>query len=171
MSRALVAGAGIGGLSAALALARIGMDVVIFERSRVLEEYGAGIQLSPNATRVLRRLDALETVARCALAPRAIRIVRGRDEADLARLSLAGAEARWGAPFLVVHRARLQRALVERVARHGNISLRMGAEVGGFAVDERGVSVGVRMGAEDEARNYLVNFRKGPVRREVHDGL
>jgi len=147
MSRALIAGAGIGGLTAALALARLGIDVVIFERSRVLEEFGAGIQLSPNATRVLRRLDAIGAVAKNALAPRAIRMVRGRDDAGLARLPLGDADARWGAPFLVLHRARLQRALVECVARKSNISLRMGSEIGGFAVDERGVSVGVRMGA------------------------
>jgi salicylate hydroxylase len=147
MSRALIAGAGIGGLTAALALAQRGVDVVIFERSRVLEEFGAGLQLSPNATRVLRRLSALDAVAQHSLPPRAIHILRGRDGADLAKLPLRDADARWGAPFLVLHRANLQRALVERAARQSNISLRMGAEIGGFAVDEAGVSVGVRIGA------------------------
>ena len=147
MPRALIAGAGIGGLTAALALARIGIDVVILERTRVLEEFGAGVQLSPNATRILRRLDALGAVASQAIAPRAIRLMRGRDGGALAELALRDAETRWGAPFLVLHRSRLQRALVERVARQGNISLRMGAEIGGFAVDETGVSVGVRVGA------------------------
>ena len=147
MPRALIAGAGIGGLTAALALARIGIDVVILERTRVLEEFGAGVQLSPNATRILRRLDALGSVANQAIAPRAIRLMRGRDDRALAELALRDAETRWGAPFLVLHRARLQRALIERVARHSNISLRMGAEIAGFAVDDDGVSVGLRVGA------------------------
>ena len=147
MSRALIAGAGIGGLTAALALARLGIDVVIFERTRILEEFGAGVQLGPNATRILRRLDALGVVASQALAPRAIRLLRGRDGGALAELALRDADTRWGAPFLVLHRAGLQRALLERAARHANISLRMGAEIGGFAVDEAGVSVGARMGA------------------------
>ena len=147
MSRALIAGAGIGGLTAALALARIGVDVVIFERSRVLEEFGAGLQLSPNATRILRRLDALDAVARQAIRPHAIRMLRGRDASELAKLPLGDADALWGAPFVVLHRASLQRALVERVARQSNISLRMGAEIGGFGVDEAGVSVGARAGA------------------------
>jgi len=147
MRRALIAGAGVGGLTAALALARAGIDVIVFERSRVLEEFGAGVQLSPNATRILRRLDAFEAVAGQALRPRSIRLLRGRDGGALARLPLHDADARWGAPFLVLHRARLQRALVERVARQANISLRMGAEIGGFAVDEAGVSLGLRVGA------------------------
>jgi len=147
MPRALIAGAGIGGLTAALALARIGIDVVILERTRVLEEFGAGVQLSPNATRILHRLDALGSVANQAIAPRAIRLMRGRDDRALAELALRDAETRWGAPFLVLHRARLQRALIERVARHSNISLRMGAEIAGFAVDDDGVSVGLRVGA------------------------
>ena len=147
MPRALIAGAGIGGLTAALALARIGIDVVILERTRVLEEFGAGVQLSPNATRILRRLDALGSVANQAIAPRAIRLMRGRDDRALAELALRDAETRWGAPFLVLHRVRLQRALIERVARHSNISLRMGAEIAGFAVDDDGVSVGLRVGA------------------------
>jgi salicylate hydroxylase len=147
MSRALIAGAGIGGLTAALALARVGVDVVVFERTRVLEEYGAGLQLSPNATRILRDLDALDAAARNALAPRAIQLRRGRSGAALARLPLGKAEERWGAPFLVLHRASLQRALVERVARQKNISLRMGSEIGGFAADDAGVTIGVRVGA------------------------
>jgi len=73
--------------------------------------------------------------------------MRGRDDRALAELALRDAETRWGAPFLVLHRARLQRALIERVARHSNISLRMGAEIAGFAVDDDGVSVGLRVGA------------------------
>jgi salicylate hydroxylase len=145
--RALIAGAGIGGLTAALALSRAGFEVAIFERAAVLEEFGAGLQLTPNATRVLGRLDALEAVRSRALAPRAIRILRGRDDACLSTLPLESAEARWGAPYLALHRADLQRALVERIARESSVALTLGAEVGGFAFEETGVTIGVRRGA------------------------
>ena len=145
--RALIVGAGIGGLTAAIALSRGGFETAVFERAAVLEEFGAGLQLTPNATRILERLDALATVRRHALAPRAIRILRGRDDAPLARLPLESAQARWGAPYLVLHRADLQRALVEAVARAPAATLTLGAEVGGLAADEAGVALGVRCGA------------------------
>jgi salicylate hydroxylase len=144
--RLLIAGAGVGGLTAGLALGRAGFEVEIFERAAVLEEFGAGLQLAPNATRVLARLDALEAVRRFALAPRAIRILRGRDDALISTLPLHAAEARWGAPYLVIHRADLQRALVERIAREPGVALTLGAEVGGFAGDEAGVTIGVKRG-------------------------
>jgi salicylate hydroxylase len=144
--RALIAGAGIGGLTAALAAAGAGFEVAMFERTRVLEEFGAGLQLTPNATRVLERLGVLKAVQSRALAPRAIRILRGRDGASLSALSLESAQERWGAPYLVIHRADLQRALVERVARESNIKLTLGAEVAGIASDEAGVTIGVKRG-------------------------
>jgi salicylate hydroxylase len=145
--RALIVGAGIGGLTAALAIARAGFDVAIFERTPVLEEFGAGLQLTPNATRILGRLGALETVRARALAPSAIRIVRGRDGASLSTLSLETAQKRWGAPYLVIHRADLQRALIECVARQPNITLMLGAEVAGVASDVSSVTIGIKRGA------------------------
>jgi salicylate hydroxylase len=133
-------------LTAGLALGRAAFEVAIFERAAVLEEFGAGLQLTPNATRVLARLDALDAVRRFALAPRAIRILRGRDDALLSTLPLQGAETRWGAPYLALHRADLQRALIERIAREPRVTLTLGAEVGGFAVDDAGVTIGVKRG-------------------------
>ena len=144
--RALIAGAGIGGLTAALALSQTGFDVAIFERTRILEEFGAGIQLSPNATRILAKLGAIEAVLAVALEPRAIRILRGRDGALLSLLPLESAAKRWGAPYLVIHRADLQRVLVEQVARQAGISVTMDAPVGGLAADEAGVTLGFKRG-------------------------
>jgi salicylate hydroxylase len=146
MVRALVAGAGIGGLTAALALARAGFDVVVYERAPKLEAFGAGLQLTPNATRILADLDALDDVRTLATEPRAIRILRGRDDAVLAHPSLADAVARWGAPYLVVHRADLQSALAREVARRGNIELRFGMEVAGVAEQVDGVAIGLKRG-------------------------
>ena len=143
--RALIAGAGIGGLAAAIALARRGFDVAVFERAAALQEIGAGLQLTPNGTRVLEKIGALAAVERRAIAPNAIRILRGRDGAELARLPLR-AEQRWGAPYLILRRADLQAALIERAMAEPNIKLTLGVEVAGLSQDEASVSVGLKRG-------------------------
>jgi salicylate hydroxylase len=142
--RALIAGAGIGGLAAALALAQKAFKVDLFERAPALQEIGAGLQLTPNATRILARLGVLEAVRALATTPRAIRLLRGADGAELTYLPIADAERRWGAPYLVVHRADLQGALAAAAARLPAIALRLGTEVADVSVDAGGVSVGLR---------------------------
>lgn len=123
----LIAGAGIGGLCAALALARAGHRVTVCDREAVLEEAGAGLQLSPNATRHLRRLGLLDDLADIAVRPHRIEIRRADNGAVLATAKLgAAAEARFGAPFLVVHRGDLQRALLARLRQQASIELRLG---------------------------------------------
>ncbi len=111
--RAIIAGAGVGGLATALALSRAGFDATIYERTAALEEFGAGLQLTPNATRVLASLGALDEVREAAMAPDAVCALRGSDDATLMRLSLKDAERRWGAPYLALHRADLQQALAQ----------------------------------------------------------
>ena len=135
--RALVVGAGIGGLAAALALARQGFGVDVFERAPALQEFGAGLQLTPNATRALARLGALAAAREVASAPRAVRVLRGADGAELARLPIEGAERRWGAPYLAVHRVDLHRVLAEAAAATGQVALHFGAEVAGVASEAR----------------------------------
>jgi salicylate hydroxylase len=146
MTRALIAGAGVAGLAAALALAKAGLAPVLFERVAELEEFGAGLQLSPNCTRVLANLGALDAVRSLATAPRAIRILRGHDETELAALDLTDAEARWGAPYLVIHRADLQRSLFELVERDPDIDLRLGAEVVGYGATADKVRATIKRG-------------------------
>ena len=156
--RAFVAGAGISGLSAALALARQGFEVEVFERAPALEAFGAGLQLSPNATRALARLGALDAVRALALAPRAIRVLSARDGAELARLPLDDAERRWGAPYLVIRRADLQAALAEAAARLPNLALRLATEVADATVEGAGVAVELKRGgtATRETGDLLV---------------
>ena len=144
--RALIAGAGVAGLTCALALAREGFEVAVYERAARIEEFGAGIQISPNAARVLERLDALEGVEARAEEPSEIRISRGRDDAILARLPLSDARKRWGAPYLTLHRADLIEALSARIAREKSISVHVGVEVAGLASDDQGVAVGLKRG-------------------------
>ena len=124
----LVAGAGIAGLTAALAFARRGFKVELFERTKNFEDFGAGIQLSPNATRILQQLGVLDGLGGRAVAPEAIVLKDGASLRELARVPLGkAAEARWGAPYLVTHRAELHRTLVECVSMHPQIRLRAGS--------------------------------------------
>src|SRR5580692_11144377 len=84
----LIAGAGVGGLTAAIALARRGWRITLIERRDGTENIGAGLQLSPNASGILRDLGVLAELAEAGLAPDAIHIRRARDGATLARLPL-----------------------------------------------------------------------------------
>jgi len=147
LRRALIAGAGIGGLSAALCLARAGFRVSLFDQAEALAEVGAGLQLSPNASAILRDLGALDSLIPASLAPRAVRIRRARDGATLSVLPLEHAEQRWGAPYLLAHRADLQRALLEVVARDEAIELCLGAAVTDFSAGADGVAITVERGA------------------------
>jgi salicylate hydroxylase len=142
----IIAGAGIAGLSAALAVARTGR-VLVLEKAAALSEAGAGIQLSPNASGHLQHWGVLERLRDAALQPRAVIIRRARDAAVLARLPLVDAPRRWGAPYLVAHRADLQQALRAAVADMSAIELRLGVAVAGFAADQDQVAVGAKHGA------------------------
>lgn len=128
----LVAGAGIGGLTAALALARAGRAVQLVERAPAITEIGAGLQIAPNAGRILARLGLGPEMDRVAFEPRAINVRRGRDGDILARLDLSDAPARWGAPFRLFHRADLQQILLRAVAAEARVGLRTGARVVGL---------------------------------------
>jgi salicylate hydroxylase len=147
MTHVLIAGAGIGGLTAALALAKTGIAVTVIERAPALRETGAGLQISPNASAVLRDLGVLEGFRAVAVAPRGIRVRAARTAAELSFLPLDKAEARWGAPYLVAHRADLQAVLAEAVLRHPGIALHFGVALAGFGATATGVSVTAKQGA------------------------
>ena len=141
-SRTLViAGAGIGGLTAALALAKRGFRVVVLDQAERLEETGAGIQLSPNATRILIDLGAGERLRVSAVAPSCVRVLRGETGKEIVRLPLSDMEARYGAPYWTVHRGDLQAALIATAQEHPDISLELGARVETFASHPNGVTV------------------------------
>lgn len=140
----IVAGGGIAGLTAALAFARRGFAVQLYERAARLEEIGAGLQLSPNATRLLRDLGVLDALAPVATRPDTVTLRDARSLAVLARVALGDfAEKRWGAPYLVAHRADLQSVLLARVAREPDIRIVTGAGVRDFAVHAQGVTASI----------------------------
>lgn len=137
--RALVAGGGIGGLAAALGLARAGWDVTVFERADGFREVGAGLQMSPNACRVLRWLGIEDAVAGRAFRPAAAHMRDGQSGASIYRIDLGDtAERRWGAPYLHVHRADLHAVLLEAAMAAG-AHLVTGAEVAGYGHRQEGV--------------------------------
>jgi 2-polyprenyl-6-methoxyphenol hydroxylase-like FAD-dependent oxidoreductase len=137
----IVAGAGIAGLTAALALAKAGLRVTLIEQADKLLETGAGLQLSPNATRVLTELGLRDRLLPQAVTPHAIRVMSAGSGREIVRIPLADAEARYGAPFWVVHRADLQAALVAGVQSSMDITLKLGTRVEDFAAHVKGVSV------------------------------
>ena len=136
----LIAGGGIGGLSAAIALTRQDLSVTVLERSDFQEESGAGIQLGPNATRLLERLGMLEAIEQVAFRPAAIFIFDGLSGKRLAEIPLGTyAEARYGAPYLTLHRADLHAALHAACKAAPGVTLRGGFDLTG--VEELDASV------------------------------
>lgn len=128
----LIAGAGIAGLSAAIACVRRGFTVRLLERQERLEEAGAGIQLGPNATRLLRDLGLLETVRRSAVEPETLRIFDGLSGAALATMPLGPViRERHKAPYLTVHRADLQRSLLDAARLERTIAIDYGFDLSG----------------------------------------
>jgi salicylate hydroxylase len=142
-----VAGAGIGGLTASLALAAKGFRVVVLEKAERLEEAGAGLQLSPNASRILIDLGLQPRLAPRAVTPDAISIMSARSGGEIARLPLGeDASSRAGVPYWVVHRADLQAALQAEVNDHPDIELRLGCQFEDAVTHAKGLTVVQRGG-------------------------
>jgi salicylate hydroxylase len=143
----VIAGAGIGGLTAALALAGQGFRVVVLEKAERLEEAGAGLQLSPNASRVLIDLGLQPRLAARAVTPEAISLMSARGGGEIARLPLGEAATfRAGAPYWVVHRADLQAALQAQVNDNPDIELRLGCQFEDAVAHAKGLTVVQRSG-------------------------
>ncbi len=127
-----IAGAGIAGLSAAIALKLAGFETTIYEREKTLEAIGAGIQLGPNATRIMEgwNLDLLGS----SVEPEAIELHNAQSGSLLNTIPLKNAaRARYGAPYVTLLRADLQKALLSRAAEL-QIPVHYGAAVSGAKV-------------------------------------
>jgi salicylate hydroxylase len=137
----LVVGGGIGGLTAALALARAGLGVRVLERAAGFAELGAGLQLAPNATRVLRGLGVLDRVVEAGVLPRRLLLRSALTGDELTRLDVSDPfRRRYGAPYVVVHRTDLLDILASACATAG-VGMQPATEV--TAVTDHGGQVEV----------------------------
>jgi salicylate hydroxylase len=137
----LIAGGGICGLSVALALEQSGFAATVFERSPMPEKSGAGIQLSPNATRLLDRLGVLTHLRASAVEPKSVLLCEGATTMPLLSIDMTDAHTRWGAPYLVAHRADLHAALLRQAVGRPAIRIRTGCEVSHFASHANGITI------------------------------
>ena len=115
----IVVGGGIGGLSAALALARQGLRVRVLERAREFGEVGAGIQIAPNCTRLLHEYGLLTEATRLGVLPDSIVMRDALDGSELTRLDLADLRRRYGFPYMVIHRSDLHGIFLRGCERDG----------------------------------------------------
>ena len=155
-SRALeiaLAGGGIGGITAALCLARAGHAVTVFEQADAFIESGAGVQISPNASRVLHALGLEESLRSVGVLPEATEIRSWRNGRVISRTPLGlTAQQRYGAPYYHVHRGDLLQLLVKEASGLANVELVSGRRVSTFKQDSTGVSLDLG----DEARVFDV---------------
>ena len=166
--RILIAGAGIGGLAAALALLQRGHEVALFEQAADLGEVGAGLQLSPNAMRVLDALGLGDGVAGIAFEPESAELRLGRSGRLIFSIPLGHqAVARYGARYVHVHRGDLHAGVAQAVRARGG-EIHTGHEVVGVAQGADGVEVRFAAG-EPVAGDVLIGA--DGVHSTVRDAL
>jgi salicylate hydroxylase len=128
----VVAGAGIGGLCAALALAKRGFEVAVYEQSSQLGEVGAGLQLSPNAMHVLQALGIAEQIKAKAFSPESAVMRHYKTGKTYFSVPLAAtATQKYGADYLHIHRADLHAVLLDACEDVG-VSIHLGQTIQGY---------------------------------------
>jgi salicylate hydroxylase len=131
--QALIAGAGIGGLAAALACSRAGWRVRVFERAPAFGEVGAGIQLGPNVVKVLHGWGLHKVLAQVAAFPAQLEVCSALSGEALANLRLGDqAVQRYGAPYATLHRADLHQLLFNAVVAQTDAQLHLNTSVDRF---------------------------------------
>ena len=162
-------------MTAALALARNGFRVIVLEQAERLEETGAGIQLSPNATRTLIDLGLESRLRSHVVTPASLRVLNATTGREIVRMPLGdAAEQRYGAPYWVIHRGDLQAALAGAVTRHLAITVKLGMRVEDFVGHPNGVTVSARgpAGLADERGLALLaaDGLRSPTRARIGFG-
>jgi salicylate hydroxylase len=146
--RAIIVGGGIGGLTAAIALRQTGWSVQVIERADQFGEVGAGVQLGPNATRVLRRLGLGEELDEISVAPEAVRFLRWADDAALSEWQMTELLERFGARYYTLYRPDLIEILA---AAQPSEDMMLGTEVTDVTATPGGAAVSTAEGTRLEA--------------------
>ncbi len=150
--KAVIAGGGIGGMTAAICLARIGWQVEVLEQAPEISEIGAGLQISPNGTRILAEIGVMPLLQDTMFQPETIEMRIGATGRQIFRLPIRkAATERWGAPYIQIHRADLLAALTRRVSDFPDAALRVNSKVTGYRRSDRSVSVTLAGGAAIKA--------------------
>lgn len=163
----MVVGGGIGGLTAAVALRRVGVEAVVFEKAGELREIGAGISLWANAMKALQKLGLYEAVLAIGRPLRPKGELRSPNGEVFYEIPAAAMEERFGGVTAVVHRADLQKTLH---AALGEEAIRLGAEVTGFEQDKGGVVARFAGGREERCELLIgADGLHSVVRRQLLD--
>ena len=164
----VVAGAGIGGLAAALALARTGQKVDVVERAPALTEIGAGVQITPNAAKVLLALGVGERLRAMATGPNLLELKLGRSGRRIFAIPMASvALERYGAPYLHSHRADLLDILRDAAVQAG-VQLRLGQALASYAKEGDQIRVELVGGGEIRADLMVgADGMRSAVRRQM----
>ena len=142
MKKILIAGAGIGGLTAALACLKRGFDVEVYEQASALKEVGAGLQLSANGNRALYELglgDALQRLS-CEATGKEIRLWNTGETWKLFDLGAVSVE-HYGYPYFTVYRPDLLGVLIDAVSGIKPDAIHLNTRVTGFEQDDGGVTL------------------------------
>lgn len=154
--KTVIAGAGIGGLAAALGLARKGHASIVLERAPVLGEIGAGIQLGPNAFHSFDYLGVGDAMRKLAVYVDRLRMMDALTAEEIASIDLTEPfQKRFGNPYAVIHRGDMHRVLVEACRADPLIELRTGCAVTGYEEDGASVTA-LLQGGEHVTGNLLI---------------
>jgi 2-polyprenyl-6-methoxyphenol hydroxylase-like FAD-dependent oxidoreductase len=150
--RVIVVGGGIGGLAAALALARQNISVELLEQAPAIGEIGAGIQLAANAFNALDALGVGEATRRRAVFTDYLKLMDAVDASEVVRIDVgAPYRQRFGNPYAVIHRADIHLSILEAVQASSLIQFRTNTQVQSLAQDESGVTVTDQRGTQYRA--------------------
>jgi salicylate hydroxylase len=148
----IIAGAGMGGLCAALGLGQAGFEVCVLEAAPELSEVGAGLTLAANATSVLHHLGLRDTLDHWAVVPARGAVMHYRTGQTMVDIPRGPETYHRGAPYCQIHRADLQAGLVAALARQASVRLEVGKQLARFEQDENGVLVSCADGSQTRGR-------------------
>lgn len=162
----IVVGGGIGGLSAAFALARQGVRVRVLEQAKEFGEVGAGIQIAPNCTRILHEYGLLGEAKSLGVLPENMVMRDALDARELTRLDLRDLERRYGFPYMVIHRSDLHGIFLRACERAG-VELLTGQLAVGYQNTDNGARVGLADGRVNAAALVIASDGLHSVARQM----